>query len=322
MVKIDLKDRKILYELDLNSRQSFSKIGKKIGLPKTVVAYRIKRLQENGIIKNFYPVIDAYKLGYISVRIYLTFQYTTPKIENEILDYFIKNKLTYWIGSIEGKYDLVAIMWIKELYEFHLFWKKTLTKFRDYFQIESFSIYIQLIHFPNSYLLDKTSETKRKSIEVIGSIKKVQIDKNDFMILNELSRNARIASKEIAKKTNLSIATVNNRIKNLIKKGVIQGFRTNIDISKIDIMQFKVDINFRDYGRINSVIEYVKENPHLIYITITAGHADLELSFRLSSVSQVKKIMNDIYGKFPNVIRNYNYFIITKIHKLNYMPEK
>ena len=29
MVDIDLKDRKILYELDINSRQPFSKIGKK-----------------------------------------------------------------------------------------------------------------------------------------------------------------------------------------------------------------------------------------------------------------------------------------------------
>ena len=34
MIKIDLKDRKILYQLDINSRQPYSKIGKKVGLPK------------------------------------------------------------------------------------------------------------------------------------------------------------------------------------------------------------------------------------------------------------------------------------------------
>jgi DNA-binding Lrp family transcriptional regulator len=32
MEKLDLKDRKILYYLDLKSRQSFSAIGRKIGL--------------------------------------------------------------------------------------------------------------------------------------------------------------------------------------------------------------------------------------------------------------------------------------------------
>ena len=42
-LKIDLKDRKILYELDLNSRQSNSTLGKKVGLSKDIVNYRIKK---------------------------------------------------------------------------------------------------------------------------------------------------------------------------------------------------------------------------------------------------------------------------------------
>ena len=43
MVDLDLKDRKILYELDLNCRQSNAQIGKKVGLSRKVVDYRIKR---------------------------------------------------------------------------------------------------------------------------------------------------------------------------------------------------------------------------------------------------------------------------------------
>ena len=38
MVDIDLKDRKILYELDLDCRQSNTQIGKKVGLKKDVVS--------------------------------------------------------------------------------------------------------------------------------------------------------------------------------------------------------------------------------------------------------------------------------------------
>ena len=52
MYKIDLKDRKILYELDLNCRQSNTRIGKKVGLKRDIVSYRIKRLQKQGVIKN------------------------------------------------------------------------------------------------------------------------------------------------------------------------------------------------------------------------------------------------------------------------------
>ncbi len=60
MIKIDLKDRKILYQLDLNSRQSLTQIGKNVGLKKDVVSYRIKRLQDEGVIKNFWTVVAEF----------------------------------------------------------------------------------------------------------------------------------------------------------------------------------------------------------------------------------------------------------------------
>ena len=61
---LDLKDRKILYWLDINSRQSNAKIAKKTGLSKQVVGFRIKRLIKEHIIHSFYTVIDISKLGF------------------------------------------------------------------------------------------------------------------------------------------------------------------------------------------------------------------------------------------------------------------
>ena len=57
MEKLDLKDRKILYHLDIDSRQSFSSIGRKVGLHKDVVANRVNKLVEKGIIRNFFTDI-------------------------------------------------------------------------------------------------------------------------------------------------------------------------------------------------------------------------------------------------------------------------
>ena len=57
MTNLDLKDRKILYELDKNSRQSFADIAKKVRLSKEVVQYRVKRLQDEGYINYFSPTL-------------------------------------------------------------------------------------------------------------------------------------------------------------------------------------------------------------------------------------------------------------------------
>ena len=160
MEKLDLKDRKILYQLDIDSRQSFRSIGRKVGLSKDIVASRVKRLQEQGIIINFYTVIDSFKLGYTSLRFYFVYRYTSPEIEKEIINYFVKNKYVWWVASCKGRYDLVVIMYVKDLNDFYSFWEETLKKYRDYFQSELFTIYVQLYHYRYDYLLGEDRTKK------------------------------------------------------------------------------------------------------------------------------------------------------------------
>jgi len=320
MEKLDLKDKKILYQLDLNSRQSLSKIGKKVKLPKNVVAYRINRLKQIGIIKNFYTVVDASKLGYISLRLYVAFQYTTPLIEKEIIDYFTKNKYTYWVGSREGEYDLTIITWVKNVNEFYSFWESALKKYRDNIQNEKLSLYVVLFHYRYSYLINDSKD--RAKFEITGGGKEVSVDELDFQILKIIAPNARINITEIAEKLNSTPTIINYRIKKLVKFGIIQGFRVNIDFSKLGYHYFKVDVYLKDYNRRNEIMDYIKFNPNLIYINQTVGFADLEMEFHVESLEKLHEIIKDLVVKFSTVIKNCKYFNISKVHKLHYMPEE
>ena len=84
-VKLDQKDRQLLFELDLNSRQSLPQLARKLRLSKQVIDYRIKRLFQNKIINYFYTIISSTNLGYTQYKIYLKFQNLTPKKEEEYL---------------------------------------------------------------------------------------------------------------------------------------------------------------------------------------------------------------------------------------------
>lgn len=318
MVKVDLKDRKIIYHLDLDSRQSLTQIGKKIGLTKEVVSYRLKRLNDKGIIKNFYTVIDTYKLGYTNLRFYLTYQYANPGIKKEIIDYFVKSKYANVIHSVEGSYDLVAFMMIKDLSEFYNFWHITLSKYRDYFANQVFSLYFQVHYYRYSFLLDE--KTDRTKMRISGGGKRVEIDDLDYQILKILAPNARISTVEIAKKLDSNAITINNRIKKLIELHVIQRFRVNVDFLKLGYQLFKVDINLKDHKKLHQIIKYVETNPNFIEIDTSLGYADLELDFCLRNANHLHQIMDDIGIRFPNVIRNYQYFSVMKTHKNNYLP--
>ena len=69
-MKLDLRDLKILHELGLDSRQTNSEIGKRVGISQQAVSYRIKQLLDKGIITEFFTVINFGFFGYSKERLF------------------------------------------------------------------------------------------------------------------------------------------------------------------------------------------------------------------------------------------------------------
>ena len=154
MVKIDMKDKKILYHLHKDARQSLTQIGKKVGLPKNVVSYRLKRLKNEGVIKNFSTVIDMNKLGYIIIRIHYLFQNVSPEIEKEIVNNFKNNSNVVLVATTNGLFNLKIIIIIKDINKFYQLWQETQKKYGSYIQKKSTAIFINEYYYGPYYLLD------------------------------------------------------------------------------------------------------------------------------------------------------------------------
>ena len=322
MIKIDLKDRKILYELDSDCRKSNTQIGKKVGLKKDVVSYRIKKIQEEDVIQSFYTVIDAFKLGYSSYRYYINFQYVNQDIKNRIIEYFINYKNICTVGGALGKYDLIVVVWVKDINEFYQFWSKALDKFGDYFETKLFSVYVHGIGFRQSYLLLENYKIEdRVDHEYFGVGKTVEIDETDYHLLNEMALNARAPLIELAEKFNCSSQTINYRIKRLKKEGLIQGFRVAVKESLIGFKRYKVDIYLKNHSERLKIINYIKMNPHLLYISTSTGLCDLEFEFMVKEQKDLISIIEDINVKFPNSIKNYSVYGDLKTYKETFLPK-
>lgn len=317
MEKLDVKDRKILYELDLDSRQSFSQLGKKVGLHKEVVTYRVKKLQEKGIIKNFFSEINNIKLGYTACKFYLTYQNVTTEIKQEIIDYLINSQYINTVASIEGHYDLVAISLVENVAKFYDIWTNLINKYRDFFSNQIFCIHNTDIEYKKLFLLDEKPDKKEERIiwQMDFNEKKVDIDNVDKKILDLLTPNSRIMTLEIAKKLNSTVNTINSRITRLVKTGVILRYTINIDWPLIGYQWYKVDIVLKDPKKKQQLLEYITTNPNLICRMISLGYIDLELIVVLNNVIQLHQMMEDLSSKFPNVIHNYKYFSFLKTHK-------
>ncbi|MEN2974853.1 MAG: Lrp/AsnC family transcriptional regulator [Candidatus Caldarchaeales archaeon] len=62
-MELDEKDRLILKELWMDSNQSVREIAEKLGIPRTTVQERIKRMIREGVIKRFTIELDYSKIG-------------------------------------------------------------------------------------------------------------------------------------------------------------------------------------------------------------------------------------------------------------------
>jgi Lrp/AsnC family transcriptional regulator for asnA, asnC and gidA len=322
MEKIDLKDRKILYELDLDARQSLTHIGKKVGFKKDVVSYRIKRLQDEGIITSFWTAINTYKLGYNVFRIYINFQYVGSDKKNEIIDHFVNYKNAWVVASLRGPIDFDAVIWVNDIYEFYNFWNNTLDKYEEFFSKYTFSIYIESFDYKKDYLFPENKDFSNRELYRTSCVgKPVKIDELDYRLLNEIVMNARMPLIDLAKKLNCSSQTIHYRLNNLIKLHVIDAFRVNIDVSKLGLQLYKVDIYLKDHKQRNKIIEYLKTKPYLIILNVAIGWSDIEPEFIFKNIEELSEEMEHINSKFPNVIKNYDYWLTAKEHKFRWLPE-
>ena len=112
---LTVKDEKILAELDLNARQSNAEIGKKVGLSKETVAYRIELLRKKGIIVRFHTLTNYFKLGYMKFKLYMRLNNTSNKNISAMANYFTNNPANEWVVHTTGKWDLIVGFIVKDV---------------------------------------------------------------------------------------------------------------------------------------------------------------------------------------------------------------
>ena len=134
-------------------------------------------------------------------------------------------------------------------------------------------------------------------------------------IVNLISENSRISTTALAKELDTTSTVIQYRLKKLHETKIIIGYTININFPKFGYYWFKADVELNKFGEINKIINYIEENPSLVYILGTIGFADLELTFILKNTHQLSQIMEDLSRKFPDTIKNYTYTYALKSYK-------
>lgn len=131
-VKLDPKDKKIIRELQKNCRQTIAEIAKATKLPRDLVIYRIKRMEQNKVIRSHHTMLNPSKLGY-SLYSYVFFSSYNLKPEEEIklINYLKAHKQIVYVAKNSGEFDFTIGLCAKDYLDFDEVIRSIRQKFPD-----------------------------------------------------------------------------------------------------------------------------------------------------------------------------------------------
>ncbi|MGV8151592.1 MAG: Lrp/AsnC family transcriptional regulator [Candidatus Nanoarchaeia archaeon] len=321
--KLDLIDKKILYYLELDSRQTISKLAKELKISRSVALYRINRLKEKGIIKSYIAEINSPKIGYILFRIYLNFSNASKSQQEEFISDFTKRKNLFGITRVLGKWDISLSLIVENLYELENFKKELLLNYNSMIGNYEISILSELEYFPKDFLISE------KRINLKGT--KIGLDSNplsleeiDKKILLELGNNSNLSLLYLANKMKISLNTLKKRIKKLEREKIILAYRIFIDTEKLGYDYYKVHFNFKNYNKkdLDSFKLWLASKPFVLYFDHWINGADLEVEAVFRSDPEYVLFLNEIYNQFGRIIKNHFLTKYYSMESLKFLPEK
>ncbi len=317
-MELDTLDKKLLAELDNNARQSNSKIAKKLRIAKSVVNYRVRNLEKSGVILGYYTVINSYMLGYSSYRIYLKLKYTSPKKEAEIIDYLVGLAQTRWVGVIKGRFNIGVVFLVKTQEELVGIWDKFNERYHEHIYEPQICISYGLERYRLPFAKRYLKERGKTDAVQLGI--RVEMTKTDTALLHLISGNARISLIELSEKLNLSPATVQYHLKQMINKKIVLGFRPILNMEKLGYTLYKIDFNIKNTSDYQKIRAFAHEHEDIFCLIKTIGWADAELEVYAQSTQRFYEILDEIRTRFDGVIRDHNFFMYSKIIKFRYTP--
>lgn len=317
-LKLDKIDRKILVELETDARQNASAIAKRARVSEQVVNYRIKKYLSSGLIQKFFAIPNYEKLGFTTYRIYLQFRAATAAEEEEIIAYVRDRMPCQWMGICDGRWDLIARISARDIFEFNRMMDAFLEKHGKSIRQKEVTVQLRHTWWPSTYGLGAPAREKSPRHEVPRDSPLVKHDNKDLKILAELVENARLPTVEIARKVGISPDAVQYRMKRLVKSGAIINMKCNFNREMTGYRHNQVFVRFQQNPEgISRFLAYLSSYQPCFFASSMVGAWDAQFGIDASSSVEFHELLGQVKEKFADVILEYETLIVYREYSPN-----
>ena len=299
--KLDLKDKKILYHLMINARQSFTTIAKKVRLSKESVQYRYKKMQERGIILRTYSRLNYQKLRYYQFHLLLLLDDSKGEKLKEFYRELEKSPRVFRVTQFNDNWDLEIVLLAKDLQEFDQVSHQLLGRYDELILKKEAEGVINVQGTPS---FPEVKKLKIKETEKVSSAKNLnyEVDEKDLQILSLLCQDARISTYKIARKVKLSADAIGLRIKKLVKSGIIERFTCHLNFSCLGYQSYVFCFNGTSIGEKEEkkFLYYMEHHPLVTAVKKMIGPWDIKNYVVVKDNYEFHELIKDIKINFSS----------------------
>ena len=133
---------------------------------------------------------------------------------------------------------------------------------------------------------------------------RLNLDKLDLQIIQEMLQNAETPYAELGKKLFVSGGTIHVRIKKLEGFGIVKGKKLSVDLKKLgyDITAF-VGIFLEKSSLYDVVAKELEKIPEIIRLNYTTGNYSMYIEIVCKDINQLRHVLHDELQKIKGIER-------------------
>ncbi len=321
-MKLSLLESKILGVVSLKADASIIEISKLVKARAHSCRYAIDSLVSKGLL-NQRVIINSCRIGYSIYALWFSLSPKYRKDSKALFSYLENSKIIGYIGEQDGEYPFRVDLYCKTLQELSDFFTEVGAVFGNVFQTKTLAIVYSITDFSLKHLCPSEKELLACRVGVEPEL--VSINEVDHRILQILSRVSNKTHAAIARELNIPLATLEYRIKNLIKKKVIIGYHCWSQVEEVNSVGLKVSLHRLKFSALTAELvaqmqDFSRKNAYVFSLTHFLGDYDFELCLSTRSIHDQKSFRAALEEEFGGKILEHLEVAMVSHRKISNYP--
>ena len=309
-----------------NCRIPHSVLGRALGVSKDTVTYRIRQLEEAGLISEYVLFIDVRKFGLARNHLLVQFESGSAKT-SDIIQGFTKNDFVMWINTFVGKYDVQII--VDAVNGFHLNEIKEELFNLCKRKIMNYSILTCLFDLEftqlNPHLDLGTSFEKKEDgsfsnllssphFPVAQQFDRYNVDALEIEILRVLADDPRKSLTTISQMVGCDRQTVKKKLVRLIEKGVILSFGAIPNVSKLGYVTYYLLVRVLQDTPQEILRKPFRKLRNIFYAAKMTGDYDMVLYLNARTPQELNGSIERVNADLGSYLLNYDLLVQDRVY--------